>query len=96
VHNKQTNKQKTLSKSNFLREGLAHGPDIFRVDAPCMAAHFPSRVVWGWNPTNGAIGPKTVRPRPLFRKVNEYVLEQIIMLCGVAGATIPANFMEFG
>ena len=42
--NKQTNK-KTSRKSNFLPEGLAHDPEIFRVDAAFVAAHFPSRVV---------------------------------------------------
>jgi hypothetical protein len=41
-----TNKQKTSPKSNFLPGGLAHGHEIFRVDAAYMAAHFPSRVVW--------------------------------------------------
>jgi len=51
------NKKKTSRKLNFLRGGLAHGHEIFRVDAAHMAAHFPSRVVWGPYPTNGDIAP---------------------------------------
>jgi len=68
----QTNKKtkKTSRKSNFLPGGLAHGPEIFRVDAAFVAAHFPPRVVWGPNPTNGVISPKRPKPRPLFEKIN--------------------------
>ena len=33
--------KKTSEKSNFLVEGLAHGREIFRVDAAFVAAHFP-------------------------------------------------------
>ena len=61
-------KQKTSRKSNFLLGGLAHGPEIFRVDAAFVAAHFPSRFVWGPNPTNEDIWPKRPKPRPLFEK----------------------------
>ena len=50
--------KKNSRKSNFLPGGLAHGPEIFRVDAAFVAAHFPSRIVWGPNPTNGVISPK--------------------------------------
>ena len=57
----QTNKQKTSRKSNFLPGGLAHGPEIFRVDAAFVAAHLPRRVVWGPNPMNGVISPKRGR-----------------------------------
>ena len=32
--------------------GLAHGREIFMVDAVFVATHFPARVVWGPNPTN--------------------------------------------
>ena len=66
--NKQTKTKKTSRKSNFLPGGLAHGPEIFRVDAAFVAAHFPPRVVWGPNPTNGVISPKRPKPRPLFEK----------------------------
>ena len=59
----QTNKNSR--KSIFLPGVLAHGSEIFRVDAAFVAAHFPPRVVCGPNPTNGDISPK---PRPLFEK----------------------------
>ena len=66
----RTNKKKTKTseKSNFLVGGLAHGHEIFRVDAAFVAAHFPPRVLWGPNPTNGDISPKRPKPRPLFEK----------------------------
>jgi len=61
-------KQKKLGKSNFIVGGLAHDREIFRVDAAFVAAHFPPRLVWGPNPTNGVISPKRPKPRPLFEK----------------------------
>ena len=60
--------EKKTQKSNFLLGGLAQGPEIFRVDAAFVAAHFPPRVVWGPNPTNWDISPKRPKPRPLFEK----------------------------
>ena len=60
--------KKTSEKSNFLVGGMAHGPEIFRVDAAFVAAHFPPGVVWGPNPTNEDILPKRPKPRPLFEK----------------------------
>ena len=48
TRSKQT--KKNLGKSNFLVGGLAHGREIFRVDTAFVAAHFPSRIVWGPNP----------------------------------------------
>ena len=63
------NKQKGLAKIDFSPGGCrAHGPEIFKVDAAFVAAHFPSRVVWGPNPTNGVISPKLPKPRPLYGK----------------------------
>ena len=60
--------KKTSEKSNFLVGGLAHGREIFRVDAAFVAAHFPPRVVWGPNPTNGDISPKRRRNHAHFEK----------------------------
>ena len=68
VTNKQKTNKRTSRKSNFLLGGLAHGPEIFRVDAAFVAAHFPLRVVGGSNPTNGVISTKRPKPRPLFGK----------------------------
>ena len=76
--NKQKNKQKTAPKSKFLPGGLAHGPEIFRVDAPYMAAHFPSRVVWGRNSTDGATAPK----RPSHAHVSEKLIIIIVIING--------------
>jgi hypothetical protein len=56
--------QKGAQKLNFLPRDLAHGPEVFGVDAAFMAAHFPSMVVWGPNTTE-LFPPK---PHPLFGK----------------------------
>ena len=64
----RTNKK--LRELNFLPAGLAHGHEIFRVDAAFVAAHFPSRVVWDLNPTNWVIAPERAEPRPLSGKAN--------------------------
>ena len=65
--NKKQNK-KTSWKSNFLLGGLAHGREIFSYEAAFVAAHFPPRVVWRPNPTNGVISPKRPTPCPLSEK----------------------------
>ena len=54
-------KQKKPRQNRNFSQGAwptAHGPEIFRVDAPYVAAHFPSRVVWGRNSTDGDMAPK--------------------------------------
>ena len=78
--------KKTSRKSNFLPGGMAHDPEIFRVDAAFVAAHFTPRVVWGPNPKNGVISQKRPKSRPLFEKkcMNVLALAHIIIwLCVV-------------
>ena len=52
VQKTKQKQKKNLAKIEFSPKGHgpAHGPEIFRVDAAFVAAHFPSRVVWGPNP----------------------------------------------
>jgi len=64
LHPQQRNKN--LGKSNFLQGGLFHGPEIFSIDAPFMAAHFPPRLVWGPNPTE--LFPRNSRNQAHFPK----------------------------
>ena len=57
---------KNLAKIELSPRGLAHGPEIFRVDATFMAAHFPPRLVLGPNPTE--LFPETAESKPISEK----------------------------
>ena len=65
VDYEKKNRKKNFAKIEFSEGGLAHGHEIFRVDAAFIAAHFPFWVVWGPYPMNRVTAPKRSKPLQL-------------------------------